>query len=210
MNTQLKLFDDQGTGFEECNVLGLKYLANYILIEEEFELLNNINCNHWSTELSRRVQHYGYKYDYKSRKINESMKVGKIPGWLEIYCDRLHKDNFFKEKPDQIIVNEYEPGQGIANHVDCEPCFTDTIVSLSLNSGCYMLFTKKDQPKIKKRVFLERRSIVSLKDDMRYKWLHGIEKRKNDIVEGLEIPRRKRISLTFRKVILTDSNSCEI
>jgi alkylated DNA repair dioxygenase AlkB len=43
---------------------------------------------------------------------------------------------------DQGIVNEYEPGQGIAPHVDCVPCFADTIASLTLGSSCLMEFTK--------------------------------------------------------------------
>jgi len=57
---------------------------------------------------------------------------------------------------------------------------------------------------------LRRRSIVSLKDDARYEWLHGIEKRKNDTVDGVTIPRKRRVSLTFRKVILSNEEKCII
>ena len=35
-------------------------------------------------------------------------------------------------------VNEYLPGQGIAQHVDCVPCFGGTVASLSLLSPCTM------------------------------------------------------------------------
>jgi alkylated DNA repair dioxygenase AlkB len=39
------------------------------------------------------------------------------------------------EVTNQTIVNEYRPGQGIAAHVDCVPCFGATILSLSLGSS---------------------------------------------------------------------------
>ena len=42
--------------------------------------------------------------------------------------------------PDQLIVNEYQPGQGISAHIDCEPCFKNTIVTVSLGSVYEMDF----------------------------------------------------------------------
>ena len=50
----------------------------------------------------------------------------------------------------------------------------------------------------KKSIYLEHRSLLILKDDARYKWKHGITPRKID--NGVR--RGRRISLTFRKVIL--------
>ncbi|WP_231289239.1 hypothetical protein [Rickettsia bellii] len=46
---------------------------------------------------------------------------------MQTLCDSLHKQNIFHEIPDQVIINEYMPGQGIAPHTDCIPCFSDTI-----------------------------------------------------------------------------------
>jgi alkylated DNA repair dioxygenase AlkB len=45
---------------------------------------------------------------------------------------------------------------------------------------------------------LESRSLLILTCDARYKWKHGIALRKSD--NGVK--RQRRISLTFRKVIL--------
>ena len=54
---------------------------------------------------------------------------------------RLKDAGWFERMPDQVIVNEYEPGQGIAAHVDCVPSgFSGTIASLSLLSSCTMHF----------------------------------------------------------------------
>jgi len=51
------------------NIPGLKYIESYITKEEEHELLAKIDESQWLIDLKRRVQHYGYKYDYKSKKL---------------------------------------------------------------------------------------------------------------------------------------------
>lgn len=69
-------------------------------------------------------------------------------------------------KPDQVIVNECVTGQGIASHINCVPCFFDTICSLSLISNCMMDFVNDD---IKKHIYLESKSLLILKNEERYK-----------------------------------------
>ena len=61
--------------------------------------------------------------------------------WAAELAQRLHHDGYGAQQPDQLIVNEDEPSQGIAGHVDCIPCFDDTILSISLGSACVMMFT---------------------------------------------------------------------
>lgn len=180
-------------------IIGLKYQENFINDIEERNLLNKVDKNTWLHDLKRRVQHYGYKYDYRVRRIDTSMRLGALPDWLDHIALQLFQDGYFKGKPDQVIVNEYEPGQGISPHIDCEPCFEDTVVSLSLHSTAVMEFSKYD---LKVPVLLEPRSIVILKGESRYKWKHTIPARKVDVFEGVSYPRNRRISLTFRKVIL--------
>ncbi|WCK13419.1 alpha-ketoglutarate-dependent dioxygenase AlkB [Agrobacterium tumefaciens] len=102
--------------------------------------------------------------------------------------------------PDQVIANEYLPGQGISAHVDCVPCFDDTIVSISLLSTCEMVFRELRGPDIRS-VVLQPCSVVLLGDAGRYDWSHEIPSRKSDVVNGLRPARRRRVSLTFRKVI---------
>jgi hypothetical protein len=43
---------------------------------------------------------------------------------------------------DQLTVNEYTPGVGIAPHVEAHTSFTGSIMSLSLLGGCVMVFRK--------------------------------------------------------------------
>jgi alkylated DNA repair dioxygenase AlkB len=180
---------------EETNIPGLTYIPNYIPIEYASELIQLIDANTWNLDLKRRTQHYGYKYDYTVRSIDPSYYLGEIPHWIGELCNKLCVESIFIEKPDQVIINEYMPGQGIAPHIDCVPCFTDTICSLSLASGCVMDLTNGD---IKKSIPLEPNSLLVLQSEARYKWKHGIAPRKID--NGVR--RGRRISLTFRKVIL--------
>ena len=181
---------------------GFEYLEDYIDESHHDRLLKQIGENSWLEDLKRRVQHYGFKYDYKARKVNYDMRIGHLPEWLKILGQRLHEDGHMPAKPDQVIVNEYEPGQGISSHIDCEPCFENMIVSLSLGSSCVMDFTHKLDKTKKIPVWLAPRSIIVLKDESRLDWLHGIAPRKSDQWAGQAYERKRRVSLTFRKVII--------
>lgn len=124
---QLNLFN-----IEEAMISGLKYLENYVSPVEELELLNMIDQQSWLPDLKRRCQHYGYKYDYKSKNIDMNYYIGPLPKWLNPLCAKLMHDNIFTKFPDQVIVNEYIPGQGISPHIDSINSFNHTICSLSL------------------------------------------------------------------------------
>jgi alkylated DNA repair dioxygenase AlkB len=186
-------------------IKGLLYIPEYITKEEHALFGQSVNAENWLGDLKRRVQHYGYKYDYKARFIDYSMKIGELPEWVTPFANKLYQEGYMPALPDQLIVNEYKPGQGIASHVDCAPCFGDTIISLSLGSTCIMEFTNKETRE-KIDVLLEPKSLVVLKDDARYLWTHGISGKKADKFKGIKYERKTRISLTFRNVTL---NSCE-
>lgn len=180
---------------------GLTYISNFIDKLEEKNFVDAINSEKWLSDIKRRVQHYGYKYDYKARSIDYSMFIGQLPNWAMAIAQRLFDENHIAELPDQLIINEYEPGQGIANHVDCEPCFGDTIISISLGSSCVMDFINL-RTKQKIEVMLKSGSLVVLSGEARHSWTHGIAPRKTDNFNGIKTGRRLRISMTFRKVTL--------
>lgn len=161
-------------------------------------LLSSIDTQPWLNELKRRVQHYGYKYDYKARNILPDSYLGELPQWLSNLQARLYNENIFKQKPDQAIINEYLPSQGISAHIDCVPCFDDVIASLGLGSDCVMQLSNLEK---KHDVYLEKRSLIILEGEARYKWQHAIPTRKSDIIEGIKLERKRRVSVTFRKVI---------
>jgi len=205
--------DDQPSLFDSCNdvpaidlsgIAGLQYVPDFITPEVHDQLLCDVDAQPWLTDLKRRVQHYGFKYDYTARRIDHSMRLGALPDWALRLAEQLVQRGLLPDMPDQLIVNEYLPGQGIANHIDCVPCFTDTIASVSLGSACVMNF-RKTETKQTVSLLLHPRSAVAMKGETRYLWTHGIAARKTDQYQGRTIQRWRRVSLTFRKVILSST-----
>lgn len=186
-----------------ANLPGFTYIPDYISADEAEKLLLAIDQQIWSTQLKRRVQHYGYQYDYKKRLIDPAMNLGALPNWAQDIAERFTLEGLTEKNPNQVIVNEYQPGQGIANHIDCVPCFGNTIVSLSLGGTCVMEFTH-GKTKDKIPVLLLPRSIIILQGAARYEWQHGIVARKTDKYQGREFVRTRRVSLTFRNAILRE------
>lgn len=164
---------------------GLWYQDDFLSLDEERDITNEINSRPWLNELSRRVQHYGYKYDYKTKQVSELADKFMPVGILEKLDDSFTLSGF-----DQLIVNEYTPGQGIASHVDAKNAFGPVVVSVSTGSNVIMTFKNKDRVE---DVLLRRRSVAILQGDARNVWTHEIKKHKDNI-EGV------RISLTFRMI----------
>lgn len=196
MNLLFDIEDRQAPDIE-----GLSYVPDFITVDEERALLEAIDQSPWLTDLKRRVQHYGYKYDYKARTVTDDAYIGALPDWIEPIAKRLQDQGIFEVAPDQAIVNEYEPGQGISAHVDCVPCFGSTIASLTLGSGSMMQFqsVKGDG---KEELYLQERSLIVLSGAARYEWTHEIPGRKSDIINGFKLERATRVSLTFRTMVL--------
>ncbi len=185
---------------EVKQVPGLSYIQNYLSESEQIALLTNIDQQPWITDLKRRVQHYGYRYDYKKRAVDPSMYLGTLPNWIQAVAQRLRDEDLITITPDQAIINEYHPGQGIASHIDCIPCFADTILSISLGSPCVMNFSHIHS-KAEVPVLLHPGSLVVMKEESRYDWKHGIAARKSDTIDGEKISRGRRVSITLRKII---------
>lgn len=180
-------------------VPGLKYITEYVTQAEEERLLASVDAAPWLPDLRRRVQHYGYRYDYKARKVDPSMYLGPLPDWVQPLADRLVVEGHIST-PDQMIVNEYAPGQGIAAHVDCFPCFGPVVCSLTLGSQCIMEMSEVGGDGAE-ALLLERGSLLVLGGEARSKWRHAIRGRKTDRAGGQEIARGRRVSLTFRTVL---------
>ncbi|MEO0595226.1 MAG: alpha-ketoglutarate-dependent dioxygenase AlkB [Chloroflexota bacterium] len=184
-------------------ITGLRYIPNFVSEHSAKDLIDTIDHQFWMTDMKRRVQHYGYVYDYKKRIVTSDMALGGLPDWLADLAEQVHTTGYISAMPDQVIINEYVPGQGISPHVDCEPCFDDTILSLSLGSACLMDFTHIEGQHTNS-ILLAPRSLLIMAGEARYDWKHGIATRKSDVVDGKRVARQRRISLTMRKVILDD------
>ena len=181
-------------------IQGLAYRPDWLSAGERAALLAAIDAMDWSTELRRRVQHHGWRYDYRSRRVRANDRLGPLPAAFRPMTERLAADAWFDAVPDQAIVNEYRPGQGIAPHVDCEPCFGATVASVSLGSATVMELRQRSGAG---RVALDLApgSLLVLSGPARYEWTHAIPARRNDMIDGTRRPRGRRVSVTFRTVL---------
>lgn len=192
---------DSGLG-----IPGLAYLPEFLDESEESRIVEEIDRSEWNTDLTRRVQHYGWTYDYRQREVADSMRLGDLPTWAATIAGRLVGAGLLAEMPDQVIVNEYLGNQGISRHRD-HPRFADGIATVSLLESWEMVFRRRDEPQDRRAFVLERRSVAVMTGEARYEWTHEIPQRKSEPVTGPGgerrgwRPRGRRLSLTFRQVL---------
>ena len=174
---------------------GCTYIPDYVGARAERAWLRAIFAAPWSEALRRRTQHYGYRYDYQVRSASPESYLGPLPNWSLALTKRLQRDVGARHPPDQIIINEYQPGQGISPHIDCLVSFAEPIISLSLLSDIEMEFARG--PEVL-QTRLAARSALILAGPARSIWSHSIRPRKFDRVDGLRVKRARRLSMTFR------------
>ena len=184
-------------------IRGLTLVPEFITDSEETAIIQEIDASEWSNELQRRVQHYGWRYDYQFGQIDPSMRLGPLPAWAGEIAGRLVEAGYFRHgPPDQVIVNEYLANQGISAHIDSPRSFTGVVATISLLESWEMVFRRHGRTAKVSRT-LERRSATILEGEARYRWRHEIPKRHSEpapVKPGHRTPRTRRISLTFRKV----------
>lgn len=187
---------------------GLYYVPNFITPEESKTFLLELAQNkNWvgvtSSQKSRKVIHYGYIYSYTGGPLQAT---DPIPDLYQSLWGRIpHNPQFFgspffeKGLPefDQLIINEYVPGQGIAAHTDHTTKFGPVIACITLGSGVEIEFTRPGHESFK--IYTEPNSLYIMSGDSRYLWKHAIIQRKSDTVDGKIHHRGTRISLTFRE-----------
>lgn len=180
----------------ESGVPGLRVIPEYLDAATHDELLAAADAQPWTSLGGRRVQIYGYSYD---QRRGGAYRLGDLPAWAMGAAERVQRDGLSPDMPDQLIVNAYEPNQGIPRHRDA-PLFTDTIVGLNLGSSCVMELTT-DEPGLVRPVLLEPRSALVLSGPARHEWYHAIPARDVDRWLGRELRRARRVSMTFRKML---------
>nr|XP_021552282.1 alkylated DNA repair protein alkB homolog 8 [Neomonachus schauinslandi] len=207
---------------------GLMVVEEIISSEDEKILLESVN---WTEDVDsrnvqkslkhRRVKHFGYEFHYENNSVDKDKPLpGGLPDIWDSILEKWLKEGFIKHKPDQLTVNQYEPGHGIPAHIDTHSAFEEEIVSLSLGSEIVMDFKHPDGVTVP--VMLPRRSLLVMTGESRYLWTHGITPRKFDTVQASKghrsgiitsdvgdltlSKRRIRTSFTFRKVRRTPCN----
>ena len=179
---------------------GAALVPDIVTEAEEQRILLRISQAPWMTDLSRRVQHYGYRYNYRGGPTNgRHDPAPPFPRWASVIGERL--SSFFDgAMPEQCIVNEYRPGQGIGMHAD-HASFGHVVVSLSFGDAWTMNFRPRAaRPYVREGlasdevVLLPRRSALVLRGSARSGWMHGIDGAANAQRAGT------RVSATFRTI----------
>src|SRR5215210_2264627 len=97
---------------EVPRILGLTYDREYLSQVEEAGFVAAIDGETWDTSWDRRRQPYGAAYG-PVKDIARS-----IPAWGLALVERIFRAGHAERPYDQMLVNEYFPGQGIALHRD--------------------------------------------------------------------------------------------
>jgi len=175
-------------------------------IVKQKKIIKKLDKKTWiplsSSNISRKVQHYGYKYNYKSKSIYDS--APKLPDFMKdmeiTLTDICKKLKIIKSdyKFNQCIVNNYEKGQAISKHIDVL-AYGDVIGCYSIgNRNAIMVFTKgTERVEIKARP----KSLYIMSGDARYKWKHEMQTLKAFPKGHKKVGTApRRISVTFRNV----------
>lgn len=174
---------------------GLIIIPDWVSQFEETAIMNEIDANPWDTTIKRRVQHYGYRFEYSRLDVDNASEPTPFPRLCQELLDRPELDGLGFN---QLTVNEYVPGVGIASHCDTHSAFTDCIAVVSLLADITMDFIAHDSLQ-KVHVCIPRRSLFLMTGESRYGWRHGIAARKSDrCISGELRERSRRVSLTFR------------
>jgi alkylated DNA repair dioxygenase AlkB len=176
---------------------GLRYVPGYLDGVEHDALLATVSALDWQDAGGRRIQFYGHWYHHARGGI---YRVGDLPAWAAALAGRIRNDGLMPYVADQVIASEYQPGEGIRPHIDA-PMFADVIVGVALGSACVMEFLRRGHTT--EAVLLEPRSAVVFAGDARHEWQHSIPARIADDWRGQRLPRARRVSLTFRKMMRT-------
>ena len=178
---------------------GALLLSDLLDEAQSKDLLDQINGYPWSTEIGRRVQHYGMRYAYGSHSA--ARPAPPLPCWATTLADRIQEH--FGTTPTQCIVNEYNPGQGIGMHSDA-PAFGPVVASVTLGAAWPMRFRQRYNRPYNRAglpgdevVTLPVGSALVLTGASRDRWMHGICR--NDT---RAMPAR-RVSVTFRTMATT-------
>ncbi|KAK3261660.1 hypothetical protein CYMTET_29442, partial [Cymbomonas tetramitiformis] len=130
-------------GFRVSQLDSVYYIPSYVTEAQEHSLLDQVSSarSKWTNLKRRRLQNWGGIVEEKG------MIPEPLPTWLSTLLGRLHEDvGLFRTAPNHVLVNEYQPGEGIMAHED-GPLYFPLVAILSLRSSAVIRFTRK-QPSL--------------------------------------------------------------
>ena len=77
---------------------GASLTPDWITPQQETALVTFLDPGDWSGELKRRVRHFGYRYDYRTRSATAESRIGPLPEAMRALAERLVADVFFVKR----------------------------------------------------------------------------------------------------------------
>lgn len=173
------------------------YVPDAISSETSDWILRCIDCYNdmWTVLRTRRLQCWG--------------DDRHLAAWLADISSCLMTTGVFDDSraPNHVLINRYEPSEGIMHHVD-GPLYFNRVAILSLESSCVMTFRKKLKPtEIGEEydgdlfsVILLPSSLLIFSDDAYEHYTHGIENE----AEEIEVGRVDCINLELASAVVGD------
>lgn len=203
------------------------YVPNFIATNEEQHIAEEIQKmppSKWTNLTHRRLLSLPSPLTGTAR---DTLIAASLPGFLvKPIASRLQSMGLFSQSshggPNHVLVNEYQPGQGIMPHED-GPAYYPLTATVSLGSHTVLEIYKKNQqgerePSPTWKILQEPRSLLVTSEDMYVNTLHSIADIEVDVdlgpatitnwhvledkrpYESGRFERRTRISLTYRDV----------
>lgn len=222
---------------KSCSLSGLDglpgdcyYIPNFITVEEERKIFDKIAAtpaSKWTNLSHRRLLSLPSPLTGTAR---DTLIASSLPEYLQTpIISRLQSTRIFiveespHGQPNHVLVNEYQPGQGIMPHEDGQAYFPIT-ATVSLGSHTVLEIYKKNEQGERDsipawRILQEPRSLLITSREMYKNTLHGIANVSvdEDLMDGSitnwhtladktpynsgRCERQTRISLTYRDVL---------
>lgn len=155
------------------NVGTINVIEDFISPEEEESLLIDLvagiptGTKRNNNSVRNVVQRWGSSVPYRNDILG-----AVIPKHFQFLLDRLVAQKLATARPDSVTMNQYLKKQAILAHIDA-PEGGEVITVLSLKSPATMLFRYQQTDRVFS-VHLPPRSLVQIRDEIRYNWTHEI------------------------------------
>ena len=202
------------------DIPGLYYIKNIFENYQHFEdkIMQDLDFENFETcsKINKReVLQYGWKYDFKNKKIGENIK--DIPNKFYFIPQIIHRlaENVIYEQLntsrsqrlsylnqllitkgeyDQIVINKYKKGERVTSHIDHKD-FGEIIIIFSIGQPTNIIY-KELNSNYEKKIKIEPNSVVFMLGPARWKYTHETEPLEIDNKYELQ----ERYSFTYRQV----------